>query len=205
MRRLHPHFASPERRYWRSNLLMMSPNAGDAGLSLAQAGRETESIPFLWAELIEQEKDVPASWLNLAVALNKARSLVASDEQRFAEISAISLACFQRAELLYRQDATPLDSDGLPPAIAENGEVILHLRQTLDDDAQRAAHEAAATAVISRSSPRRMPLHAVARRCMPLHVVTGRYRPLHARLAGKAAAAPRRAVAARPPRRSPRV
>ena len=69
-------------------------------------------------------------------------------------MAAVSLACFQRAELLYRTDATPLGPDGLPPPISDNKEVVAHLQQTLDDDPQRAVHEAAAAAIISRRSRR---------------------------------------------------
>ena len=59
----------------------------------------------------------------------KARGRVSSIPSRFAELSAIALACFDRAADLYKTDGTPLGLDGMPQPISENMGVINHLKQ----------------------------------------------------------------------------
>jgi len=131
--------ATRERRsYWRGNLLLTSPTSSEVALTLAQAGRACEAIPFFWVDLLHAEKEAAPTWVNLAVALNAARGYATRAPSRFAEISALSLACFERAEELYRRDGTPLGPDGLPPPIRDNLDVIAHLRQVVSADADHA-------------------------------------------------------------------
>ena len=140
------------RAFWRGNLLLTSPTYGEKGLALAQEGRESESIPFLWVDLLESEKESAAPWLNLAVAMNKARGRAVSQKARFAELSAVALAAFDRAIELYRADGTPLGPDGLPPPIRDNQGVIDHLRQVAAEDPERAKHAARARGIIANRS-----------------------------------------------------
>ena len=59
--------------FWRGNQLVSAPTYGEIGLEMAQSNREAESIPFYWVDLIDQDKEAAATWLNLAVTMNKAR------------------------------------------------------------------------------------------------------------------------------------
>ncbi|KAL3912518.1 MAG: hypothetical protein SGPRY_008312, partial [Prymnesium sp.] len=140
--------------YWRGSLLLASPASSELGLQLATKGNAAESIPFLWQDLISPSAESGSAtvWINLAVALNAARSRAQGDPRRFSELSAISLACFDHAEQLYRSDHTPLAPNGLPPAIAENSGVIDHLRTVAQADPDREIHEARARAVVSKLS-----------------------------------------------------
>ena len=54
---IEPIISTGRRAYWRGNLLLTSPSAGEVGLTLAQAGREAESITFFWIDLLESDKD----------------------------------------------------------------------------------------------------------------------------------------------------
>ena len=139
------------RAYWRPSVLHAGTAAAEAAISVAQSGREDESLLYFWQGLLDGGDAEAPTWLNLAVSLNKARRFVTGDPARFAKVSALGLAAFEHARAIYDSDGTPIGADGLTAPIRDNAAVKRALQSELASSPRdRAADEAAATAMVTK-------------------------------------------------------